>query len=164
VFDYRSLAPLNAVLNGSATVLLLAGFVFIKMRRVRAHRACMIAAVVMSSLFLTSYLTFHYNVGDVRFGGHGLIRPIYFAILIPHVILAGVILPLAIVTLLYALRGRFPSHRRIARWTWPLWMYVSITGVVIYFLLYRVFTPIWPSTAPPVAVAASTAAAEFVQR
>ncbi len=116
MFDYRSLAPLNAALNGSATVLLLAGFIFIKMRWVRAHRACMIAAMIISSVFLTSYLTFHYNVGDVRFGGHGAIRPIYFAILIPHVILAGVILPLAIATIWYALRGRFPRHR-IARWT-----------------------------------------------
>jgi uncharacterized membrane protein YozB (DUF420 family) len=156
VFDYRSLAPVNALLNGGATVLLIAGFVFIKLRRVRAHRLCMISAMIMSGLFLTCYLIFHYHVGDVRFSGQGVIRPIYFAILVPHIILAGVIVPLIVGTIWFALRGRFPRHRRIARWTWPLWMYVSVTGVIIYFLLYRVFTPIWPATAAPVAVAASS--------
>ena len=156
MLDYRSLAPLNAILNGSATVLLLAGFVFIKQKRIAAHRACMIGAMVMSTLFLTSYLIFHYHVGDVRFSGQGAIRPVYFAILIPHIILAGVIVPLAIGTIWFALRGRFIRHRRIARWTWPLWMYVSVTGVIIYFLLYRVFAPIWPPTAAPVAVAAAS--------
>jgi putative membrane protein len=156
VFDYRSLAPLNAVLNGTASVLLLAGFVFIKRHNVRAHRLCMITAMVVSALFLTSYLTFHYHVGDVRFGGQGAIRPVYFGILIPHIILAGVIVPLAIATIWLALSGNFIRHRRIARWTWPLWMYVSVTGVIIYFLLYRVFTPIWPPTAAPVAIAASS--------
>lgn len=155
MFDFRSLAPLNALLNGTASVLLLAGFVFIKRRNVRAHRLCMIAAMIMSALFLISYLTFHYHVGDVRFSGQGAIRAVYFGILVPHIILAGVIVPLATGTIWLALRGNFVRHRRIARWTWPLWMYVSVTGVVIYFLLYRVFAPIWPPTAAPVAVAAS---------
>jgi uncharacterized membrane protein YozB (DUF420 family) len=156
LFDYRSLAPLNALLNGTAAVLLLAGFVFIKQRRVRAHRACMIAAIVMSAAFLTSYLIFHYHVGDVRFSGQGAIRPIYFSILIPHIILAGVIVPLAIGTIWLALRGNFIRHRRVARWTWPLWMYVSITGVIVYFLLYQVYTPIYPSVGPPVTLASTT--------
>jgi putative membrane protein len=156
LFDYRSLAPLNAILNGTAAILLMAGFVFIKQRRVRAHRACMIAAIVMSAAFLASYLVFHYHVGDVRFSGHGAIRPIYFTILIPHVILAGVIVPLVIGTIWLALRGNFIRHRRIARWTWPLWMYVSVTGVVVYFLLYQIYTPIYPPAGPSVAVASTT--------
>jgi putative membrane protein len=141
---YNSLAPLNAILNGCATILLAAGFVFIKLKHVRAHRACMLAALGFSAVFLVSYLTYHYHVGDVRFGGQGWIRPVYFAILIPHIILAGTIVPLALVTLYFAWRGRFVKHRRIAKWTRPLWMYVSVTGVVIYFLLYRIYTPIFP--------------------
>jgi putative membrane protein len=144
MFPYQSLAPLNAVLNAVAAAFLLAGFAFIKSKRVRAHRACMLAAVVFSAAFLTSYSIYHWHVGDVRFGGRGWIRPVYFAILIPHVILAGAIVPLVAITLYFALRGRFPSHRRIARWTWPLWIYVSVTGVVIYLLLYRIYTPIMP--------------------
>lgn len=142
--SYHSLAPLNAVLNGVAATLLLAGFLFIKRKNVSAHRACMITAIVLSAAFLTSYLTFHWHVGDVRFSGHGWVRAVYFAILIPHVILAGVIVPLVAITLYFALRGRFPSHRRIARWTWPLWIYVSVTGVVIYVMLYQLYAPIWP--------------------
>ncbi|HUO04113.1 MAG TPA: DUF420 domain-containing protein [Candidatus Binataceae bacterium] len=141
---YESLAPLNAILNGCAAILLAAGFYFIKHKQVKAHRACMLGALGFSAVFLTSYLTYHYHVGNVRFGGEGWIRPVYFAILIPHVILAGVIVPLALTTIWFALRGRFPSHRRIARWTWPLWMYVSVTGVVIYFMLYRIYPPIYP--------------------
>ena len=109
---YHSLAPLNAALNGCATILLLAGFIFIKNKRVKAHRACMISAMVVSTIFLASYLTYHYHVGNVRFGGEGWIRPVYFAILIPHVILAGLIVPLAIATIAFALRGNFQRHRR----------------------------------------------------
>jgi putative membrane protein len=144
LLSYSSLAPLNAILNSAAFALLMAGFVFIKRKNVAAHRACMISALVVSAAFLTSYLTYHWHVGDVRFSGTGWIRPVYFAILIPHIILAGTIVPLALVTLYYALRGRFRSHRRIARWTWPLWIYVSVTGVVIYVMLYRLYTPIMP--------------------
>lgn len=144
MLSYYSLAPLNAILNSTAFFLLVAGFVFIKRKNVRAHRACMISALVVSAAFLLSYLTFHWHYGDVRFGGQGWIRPVYFAILIPHIILAGFIVPLALVTLYYALRGRFPSHRRVAKWTWPLWLYVSVTGVVIYLMLYKLYTPIMP--------------------
>ena len=158
--SYHSLAPLNAVLNGCATILLLAGFIFIKNKRVKAHRACMISAMAVSTIFLASYLTYHYHVGNVRFGGEGWIRPVYFAILIPHVILAGLIVPLAIATIAFALRGNFQRHRRIARITWPLWMYVSVTGVVIYFMLYRIYTPIYPAI--PTAFASSAAKAASV--
>lgn len=142
--SYHSLAPLNAVLNGCATVLLLAGFIFIKNGKVRAHRACMLSAMGFSAVFLTSYLVYHYNVGNVRFSGQGWVRSLYFSILIPHVILAAVIVPLVLTTIWFALRGRFQSHRRIARWTWPLWMYVSVTGVIVYLMLYRMYTPIYP--------------------
>lgn len=143
--SYHWLAPLNGVLNGCATILLASGFYFIKHKRVKLHRACMLSAMGFSTIFLTSYLTYHYHVGNVRFGGEGWIRPVYFAILIPHVILAGLIVPLALVTIWFALRGNFVRHRRIARWTWPLWMYVSVTGVVIYFMLYRIYPPLYPT-------------------
>lgn len=151
---YHVLAPVNAILNGCATVLLLSGYIFIRNKWVRAHRACMLSAIAVSTIFLASYLDYHYHVGNVRFGGHGFVRTVYFAILIPHVILAGLIVPLALVTVWFALRGRFATHRRIARWTWPLWMYVSVTGVVIYFMLYRIYTPIYP--AQPAAIADSS--------
>ena len=105
--SYHSLAPLNAFLNGCATVLLLAGFIFIKNGRVRAHRACMLTAIGFSAVFLTSYLVYHYNVGNVRFSGQGWVRSLYFAILIPHVTLAGVIVPLVFATIWFALRGEF---------------------------------------------------------
>ncbi len=144
MISYYSLAPLNAILNATAGVLLLAGFYFIKTGRVRAHRACMLAAFAVSIAFLISYLVFHYHVGDVRFTGQGWIRPVYFSILIPHVVLAGVIVPLAIATLYFGLRGRFASHRRVARWTWPLWMFVSVTGVIIYLMLFQLYTPNLP--------------------
>lgn len=141
---YTSLAPLNAILNATATVLLLAGFVFIRRKQVAAHRACMLSALAVSAVFLISYLTYHYHVGEVRFSGTGWVRPLYFLILIPHVMLAGLIVPLALTTAYFALRTRFTTHRKMARWTWPLWIYVSITGVVIYFMLYRLYTPIMP--------------------
>ncbi|HVA76659.1 MAG TPA: DUF420 domain-containing protein [Candidatus Binataceae bacterium] len=144
MIPYSLLPRLNAILNSTAAVLLAAGFVFIKRKNVPAHRLCMLGALAVSVLFLASYLTFHAHAGEVRFGGSGWIRPVYFTILVPHVILAITIVPLALITASYALRGRFASHRRIARWTWPLWMYVSVTGVVIYFLLYVIYTPIMP--------------------
>jgi putative membrane protein len=153
--SYHSLAPLNAFLNGCATVLLLAGFIFIKNGMVRAHRACMISAMGFSAVFLTSYLVYHYNVGNVRFSGQGWVRSLYFSILIPHVILAGVIVPLAIATIWFALKGSFRRHRRIARWTWPLWMYVSVTGVIVYLMCYQLYTPIY--NLPPTAIAQSAA-------
>jgi putative membrane protein len=146
MISYYSLAPLNAILNSTAAVLLVAGFYFIRKKRVGAHRACMIAALAVSAAFLTSYSIYHYHVGDVHFTGHGWTRVVYFTILIPHVILAGVIVPLALATLYYALGRRFRSHRRVARFTWPLWMFVSVTGVLVYLMLYQ----IWPAPIPPI--------------
>ncbi|MHB8382278.1 MAG: DUF420 domain-containing protein [Candidatus Binataceae bacterium] len=144
MIPYLVLPRVNAILNSIAAVLLAAGFVFIKRKNVPAHRACMLSALAVSVVFLISYVTFHAHAGEIRFGGTGWIRPVYFVILIPHVILAITIVPLALVTVSYALRGRFASHRRIARWTWPLWMYVSVTGVIVYFMLYVLYTPIMP--------------------
>jgi uncharacterized membrane protein YozB (DUF420 family) len=131
-----ALPTLNALLNSLCAVLLLLGFVFIRQGRINAHRLCMAAALVTSTVFLTSYLIYHAHVGSKPFLGTGWIRPVYFTILISHTILAAAIVPLVIVTLIAALRGRFERHRAIARWTWPLWMYVSVTGVVIYLMLY----------------------------
>lgn len=144
MFSYYALAPLNAALNSTAAILLVAGFYFIRRGRVHAHRACMIAAVAVSAAFLASYSIYHYQVGDVRFTGQGWVRPLYFSILVPHVMLAGVIVPLALITLYFAMRRRFHSHRRIARWTWPIWMFVSVTGVVVYLMLYQLYTPNLP--------------------
>lgn len=138
--EYLSSLPhLNAFLNSTCTILLLTGYSFIKRRRITAHRNCQIAAVVTSVLFLISYLTYHYYHGDTRFTGQGLVRPFYFTILITHVVLAIIILPLVIITLIRALRGDFIRHRRIARWTFPLWLYVSITGVIVYVMLYHLY-------------------------
>ena len=139
--EISSLAPINATLNAIAAILLLFGFFFIRRRKVAAHRTCMIAAFVVSMVFLACYLTYHYRVGDVRFTGQGWIRPVYFTMLITHVILAVAIVPLAIVTLSRALSARFDAHRRIARWTWPLWMYVSVTGVLVYLFVYQIYGP-----------------------
>jgi uncharacterized membrane protein YozB (DUF420 family) len=139
--SYHALAPLNSILNSIAAILLLAGFYCIRRRWTRAHRAFMLSACAVSTAFLISYATYHYRVGDVRFQGHGWARPVYFTILITHIVLAAVTVPLALITLSRALRGNFQQHRRIARWTWPIWMYVSITGVVVYLMCYRFFPP-----------------------
>jgi uncharacterized membrane protein YozB (DUF420 family) len=130
---------LNAALNGASAVLLLSGRWFIVHGRMAIHRAFMIAALVTSSVFLGCYLYYHYHVGSVHFQGTGWSRPVYFTILISHTILAAVIVPMIIITLARALRERFDRHRVIARWTFPLWLYVSITGVVIYLMLYRIY-------------------------
>ena len=130
------LPVLNATLNAIAAALLTTGYVMIRRRRKAAHRRCMTAAFVASALFLTSYLVYHANVGSKLYPGTGPLRLIYFFILGTHVVLAAVILPMAIVTLARALRGRFEQHRRLARRTLPLWIYVSVTGVVIYLMLY----------------------------
>jgi uncharacterized membrane protein YozB (DUF420 family) len=130
------LPALNAGLNSLSTVLLLAGYRNIRRSNIAAHRLCMLAAFATSTLFLISYLTYHAQVGSVPFQGRGWIRPLYFTILVTHIILAAAILPLALVTLYRAWRERFDRHRRIARWTLPLWLYVSVTGVVIYGMLY----------------------------
>ena len=137
--QYAFFPALNATLNGASAALLLTGRVLIAKRRIVAHRICMIAAVVASALFLACYLFFHFKVGNILFLGQGWARPVYFTILISHVTLAMVIVPLAIVTLTRGLGGRYAQHRAIARWTWPLWMYVSITGVLVYFMLYQWF-------------------------
>jgi len=137
--QYAFFPALNATLNGTSAALLLTGRVLIAKRRIAAHRVCMIAAVVASALFLVCYLFFHFKVGNILFLGQGWARPVYFTILISHVTLAMVIVPMAIVTLSRGLGGRYPQHRVIARWTWPLWMYVSITGVLVYFMLYQWF-------------------------
>jgi uncharacterized membrane protein YozB (DUF420 family) len=130
---------LNASLNGTSAVLLLAGRVLIARGRIAAHRACMMAAVIASAAFLGCYLFFHFKAGNILFLGRGWARVVYFAILISHVTLAMVIVPLAIITLNRGLKARYDKHRAIARWTWPLWMYVSVTGVIVYFMLYRWF-------------------------
>jgi uncharacterized membrane protein YozB (DUF420 family) len=139
--QYAIFPVINASLNGASTVLLITGRWLIAQRRIVAHRFVMITAVVTSSLFLISYLYYHAHVGSVHFQGTGWSRPVYFTILISHVILAAVIVPLVIVTLIRALRERFDMHRAIAHWTFPLWLYVSITGVLVYFMLYQWFAP-----------------------
>jgi putative membrane protein len=153
--SYHSLAPLNSILNSIAAILLLCGFIFIRKGRVRAHRFCMISAVVVSTAFFISYLIYHYHVGDVHFQGHGLIRPAYFAILITHITLAVVILPLVVTTVWRALSGRFASHRRIAVVTWPLWMYVSVTGVIVYLMCYQLYAPGYQNAVTATAIAST---------
>ncbi|UCE02801.1 MAG: DUF420 domain-containing protein [Candidatus Latescibacterota bacterium] len=135
----HDLPSVNAGLNSTCALLLIAGFICIKRQNATAHRRCMKAAVATSCLFLVSYLTYHFKVGSTSFTGEGWIRPVYFTILFSHTILAAVIVPLVIITLWRALRSNFSRHRRIARWTLPLWFYVSLTGVVIYVLLYHVY-------------------------
>ncbi len=137
--QYTIFPVINASLNGASTVLLLVGRWFISQRRIAAHRATMITAVITSALFLTSYLYYHAHVGSVHFQGTGWSRPLYFTLLISHVLLAIVIVPMVIITLTRALRERFDRHRAIARWTFPLWLYVSVTGVLVYFMLYHWF-------------------------
>ena len=136
--ELSTLPALNVLLNSLTAVLLATGYVFIRRQQINAHRACMLAAFGTSTMFLISYLIYHVNVGSVAFTGHGAVRAVYFAILISHVILAILILPLAIVTLTQAFRGRFDRHRNIARWTLPLWLYVSVTGVIVYLMLYQI--------------------------
>ena len=137
--DYSIFPEINATLNGCSAVLLVIGRTLIARGRRAAHRAVMLTAFATSCLFLVSYLYYHWHVGSVRFQGQGWSRPVYFSILISHTILAAAIVPLVIITLSRALRERFDRHRAIARWTFPLWLYVSVTGVVIYFMLYHLF-------------------------
>ena len=132
-----TLPHLNAILNASSAVLLLSGWRYILRRRVAAHRACMVAACVVSLAFFASYLTYHAHVGSKHFQGQGWIRPVYFAILISHTVLALVIVPLVARTLFLAVRSRLAEHRAFARRTLPLWLYVSVTGVIVYLMLYH---------------------------
>ncbi len=129
------LPQLNAVLNSIATIFLLAGFIFIKKKNISAHMRMMWSALVVSALFLVSYLIFHYQVGSVGYDGTGWIRPVYFAILISHIILAIVNLPMILLTMYRAVRKDFDRHKKVARWTWPVWMYVSVTGVLVYLMM-----------------------------
>jgi uncharacterized membrane protein YozB (DUF420 family) len=131
------LPALNAVLNSTSAVLLVAGYGLVRSGRRDAHRRAMLGALATSALFLASYLAYHAQVGSVRFTGQGPVRTLYFAILISHTILAAAIVPLVLVTVARAARGRFEAHRRVARYTLPLWLYVSVTGVVVYLMLYR---------------------------
>ena len=131
------LPALNASLNALAAMCLVAGYVQIRRGNRDAHRYAMVAALAFSAAFLGSYLVYHYHVGSRPFTGEGVIRAVYFAILITHVVLAIVIVPMVLVTVSRALTAKFDKHRRIARWTWPLWMYVSVTGVIVYLMLYQ---------------------------
>lgn len=137
MLDPQQLPALNATLNSISAMLLAFGFYFIKRREIARHKLCMGLAFATSTLFLVSYLIYHAQVGSVPFTKQGWIRPVYFTILISHIILAAAIVPLALVTLYRAWKKDFQRHRKIARWTWPLWMYVSVTGVVIYVMLYE---------------------------
>lgn len=136
----HALPAVNATLNALSGVLLLLGFILIRARRVEQHRLCMLAAFATSTLFLVCYLVYHAQVGSVRFTRQGFVRPLYFSILITHITLAAAVLPLALITLSRGLKKRFASHRTIARWTFPIWLYVSVTGVLVYVLLYQ---PTW---------------------
>jgi uncharacterized membrane protein YozB (DUF420 family) len=137
LMDVYALPTLNAILNSLATICLLTGWFCIRRRRIDAHRRAMIAALTCSTLFLISYVVYHAQVGSVAFRGSGGIRAVYFVILITHVTLAAAIVPLVAITLSRALRQRFARHRAIARWTMPLWLYVSVTGVIVYLMLYH---------------------------
>ena len=137
--DVAALPALNAGLNAASAVLLLTGLWLIKHRRRTAHKICMISAFVVSMLFLASYLTYHAQVGSVKFTGVGGVRPLYFGLLVTHTVLAATVPPLAIVTLAFGLREKYARHVRIAKWTLPIWLYVSVTGVIVYLMLYRLY-------------------------
>ncbi len=139
VMDYTLLPAVNATLNATSGLLLSIGYLLIKRRRINAHRNTMLAAFASSILFLVSYVVYHYHAGSRPFPGQGAIRGVYFAILISHVILAIVILPMAVTTLSRGLRGQYVRHVRVAKWTFPVWMYVSVTGVIVYLMLYQMY-------------------------
>jgi len=139
MFDYATLPAVNAVLNGASAVLVAGARGFIRRGKVATHRALMLGAVATSTAFLVSYVYYHAHAGIVRFQGHGWSRPLYFTILTTHTILAAATVPLVAITLTLGLRRRDLRHRAIARWTYPIWLYVSVTGVVIYFMLYHLF-------------------------
>jgi uncharacterized membrane protein YozB (DUF420 family) len=134
-------AALNASLNGTSGVLLACGYAAIRRGKIAVHKRFMISAFIVSSVFLVSYLLYHYRVGHVAFQGQGWIRPVYFVLLTSHTILAIVIVPLILITLRRALLERFDKHRMIARWTLPLWFYVCVTGVIVYLMVYQIYAP-----------------------
>ncbi|MEO5803805.1 MAG: DUF420 domain-containing protein [Verrucomicrobiota bacterium] len=133
------LPPINAGLNSLSTVFLTLGYIFIRRKKIAAHRNCMIAAFCTSTIFLICYLVYHYNAGRTTFKDPQWFRPFYLGLLLTHTVLAVVIVPMILMTLNRAMKARYELHKKIARWTWPLWMYVSVTGVLIYFLLYQIF-------------------------
>jgi putative membrane protein len=135
--DVSALPALNAALNATSAVLLAVGYVFVRRRQVAAHLVCMLSAFGVSTLFLVTYVIYHYYAGSRPFVGQGWIRPVYFALLVSHIVLAVAIVPLALTTIYRGLTGQFSRHRRIARWTLPIWLYVSVTGVLIYWMLHR---------------------------
>jgi uncharacterized membrane protein YozB (DUF420 family) len=137
--DYSIFPALNATLNGTSAILITTGRVLIARQQMRLHRAFMIAAVATSSFFLASYLYYHAHVGSVHFPGQGWARAVYFTILISHTLLAVAVVPLVLLSLSNGLRSRFDRHRRISRWTFPIWLYVSVTGVVVYIMLYQIY-------------------------
>lgn len=137
MISLSDLPEVNATLNGLSAVLLVFGYFFIRRGQVNPHRLCMVAAFLTSSLFLTSYLIYHYHVGSKPFDGEGWVRGVYFTILISHSALAMALVPMVLVTLFRAVKGRFDRHRDIARWTLPIWFYVSVTGVMVYWMLYQ---------------------------
>jgi putative membrane protein len=140
--DIAVLPHLNAALNATTLVLVSAGFYFVRRKNIAAHRACMLSALGVAVLFLTSYVIYHYNAGSTRFTGTGLIRRVYFFILITHLVLAAAVLPLAVVTARRGLKGRIDAHKKIARWTLPIWIYVSVTGLLVYAFLYHAYPPV----------------------
>ena len=133
------LPAVDALLNAASAILLALGFFFVRRKNIRAHKTCMLSAVATSTLFLACYLTYHYFHGVTRFTGQGAVRPFYFALLGSHTVLAAAIVPLVLATLYRALSARFDQHRRIARWTLPIWLYVSVTGVAVYWMLYHLY-------------------------
>jgi uncharacterized membrane protein YozB (DUF420 family) len=137
--DLSIFPALNATLNGASAVLIVTGHSLIKRKKIALHRALMISAVATSTLFLASYLYYHAHVGSVRFPGQGWMRPVYFTLLISHTVLAAAVVPLVLLALIAGLRGRFEQHRRVARWAFPVWLYVSVTGVMVYVILYRIY-------------------------
>jgi putative membrane protein len=139
VIPLTALPACNATLNGTSAILLTAGYLAVRRRRIHVHRACMVAAFVTSVLFLISYVTYHLQAGTTHFRGVGWTRPAYFTLLFTHTVLAAVVPVLAVTTLMFALRGRFARHARVARWTLPIWFYVSVTGVLIYLVLYWIY-------------------------
>lgn len=139
MLQISDLPAVNAILNGTSAAFLVAGYILIRRGRQESHKRCMLAALGTSSLFLIFYVIYHANVGSVPFGGQGTVRLLYFTILITHVVLAAAILPLALITAARGLNAQYDRHVRIARWTLPLWIYVSVTGVAIYLMLYQLY-------------------------
>ena len=135
--DLHSLPTVNASLNGLSALLLLAGFVAIKKKRQDLHKKIMVSALLSSAAFLTFYLFYHFKVGSIPYPHHDWTRPLYFTILIPHVTLAAVMLPFIFIAVRHTLKGRYQQHKKFVHWVWPVWMYVSVTGVIVYFMLYH---------------------------